>query len=267
MPDDQMAESPETTARADQADSGPRQRGFSMGTFGLVHGGGFGAWCWERLIPKLEARGHATVTVDLTLEDQAAGAMRCAEVVAQAFATIDDLVLVGHSIAGLIVPLVAAQRPVKRMVFLHALLPRPGHSVVDQLKAEPDMFNPEMLTTQVPFWEDEAVATRFLLHDCPPEIARDAFIRLRPEPGVLGSEVTPLSVWPEAPCSYIVCTDDRTATPAWARRAALKRLGVKPIEIPGGHCPFLARPGHLAEVLHRSLRGPRRTIDEGRALE
>jgi hypothetical protein len=205
-----------------------------MGTFGLVHGGGFGAWCWERFIPELEARGHAVATVDLAPEDQAAGAARCADVVSQAFAAIDDLLLVGHSLAGLIIPLVAAWRRMKRLIFLHALLPRPGQSVADQLQSEPDMFNPEMFTAQAPFWEDEAVAIRFLLHDCPPEIARDAFRQLRREPGVLGSEVTPLRAWPDVPCAYIVCTDDRTATPDWARRAARERLHTEPLEIPGG---------------------------------
>lgn len=222
-----------------------------MSTFGLVHGGGFGAWCWERLVPELEARGHGAAAVDLAPDDQAAGAARCAEVVSRAFASIDDLVLVGHSLAGLVIPLVAARRPLRRLVFLHALLPQPGKSVVDQLGAEPDMFNPEMFAAKAPFWEDEGVAVGFLLHDCPPELAREAFRRLRPEPGVLGSEATPLGAWPGVPSAYIVCTDDRTATPTWARRAARERLGVDPIEIPGGHCPFLSRPGHLAEVLER----------------
>ncbi len=221
-----------------------------MSTFGLVHGGGFGAWCWERLIPELEARGRPAAAVDLTPEDQAAGAAHCAAVIAGAFAAIDDLVLVGHSVAGLIIPLVAAERPVQRLVFLHALLPRHGESVIDQFRAEPDMFNrPDMFAVQRPFWEDEAVANRFLLHDCAPEVAREAFRRLRPETGVLAREVTPLQSWPEVPCAYIVCTDDRTATPDWARRAARERLGVEPVEIPGGHCPFLSRPRELAEAL------------------
>ena len=212
---------------------------------------GFGAWCWERLIPELEARGHAVATVDLAPEDEAAGAARCADVVSQAFAAIDDLVLVRHSLAGLIIPLVAAWRRVKRLIFLHALLPRPGQSVADHLRAEPDMFNPEMFTAQTPFWKDEAAAIRFLLHDCPAEVARDAFCQLRPEHGVLGSEMTPLRTWPDVPCTYIVCTDDRIATPDWARRAARERLGVESLEIPGGHCPFLSRPEQLAEALHR----------------
>jgi len=44
-----------------------------MATFGLVHGSWHGGWCWERLIPELEARGHRAVAVDLPAEDPAAG--------------------------------------------------------------------------------------------------------------------------------------------------------------------------------------------------
>jgi pimeloyl-ACP methyl ester carboxylesterase len=223
-----------------------------MKTFGLVHGGSLGGWCWERLVPELAKRGHRAATVDLPLEDQAAGAARFAEAALDAFAGIDQLVLVGHSFAGLVIPLVAAQRPVERLVFIHALLPRPGQSMTDQLAAEPDMFNPAMLQTHGPWWEDEAIANRFLFHDCSAEVAHRAFIRLRPMESQLAmTEITPLEVWSDVPCSYIVCTDDRTATPAWARRAARERLGVDPIEIPGGHCPMLSRPEQLAEALDR----------------
>ncbi len=223
-----------------------------MSSFALVHGGGLGAWCWDEVRRELAARGHESVAVDLAPEDFGGGAAHCADVIAEAFAGVRDAVLVGHSIAGLVTPLVAARRPVRRLVFLHALLPRPGQSVVDQMTTEPDMFNPDMFTAEAPFWEDEAVAIRFLFHDCPPAVARDAFRRLRPEQGLLGRELTPLEVWPALPMTYIVCANDRTATPGWARRAARERLGVEPIELPGGHCPMLARPRQLAEVLARS---------------
>src|SRR5215217_9603996 len=115
-----------------------------MSTCGLVHGGGLGAWCWEPLLSELRERGHHAATVDLPLEDQSAGATDFTEAVLEAFDGIDDLILVGHSLAGLIIPLVAAPRPVKRLIFIHALLPRPGQSAADQFRSEPDMFNPEM---------------------------------------------------------------------------------------------------------------------------
>jgi pimeloyl-ACP methyl ester carboxylesterase len=227
-----------------------------MTRFGLVHGAGLGAWCWERLIAELEARGHQAATVDLPLDDPSAGATRLAEMVLAAFVRFDDLVLVGHSISGLIIPVVAARRPVRRLVFLHAVLPQPGSSLADQVTAEPDMFNPEIMTVPPSSWSDEAIATRYLLHDCTPEVARDSLTRLRPRRegrSVLVTEVTPLQTSPAVPCSYILCRDDRTATPTWAGRVARERLGVEPIAIPGGHCPMLSRPGALADALMRCL--------------
>jgi pimeloyl-ACP methyl ester carboxylesterase len=174
--------------------------------------------------------------------------------VLEAFARFDDLVLVGHSMSGLIIPVVAARRPLRRLVFLHTVLPQTGSSLADQMATEPDMFNPEMLTVPPSWWSDEAMVTHFLFHDCPPDVAHNAFARLQPpEGGMLMTEITPLRAWPDVPCSYILCRDDRTATPAWARRAARERLGIEPLEIPGGHCPMLSRPGLLADSLLQGL--------------
>src|SRR5262249_849730 len=143
-------------------------------------------------------------------------------------------------------------RPLSGLVFLHAVLPKPGLSLSDQMAAEPGMFNPEMLAVPPSSWLDEAIATRFLFHDCSPEIAHDACARLR-LPGeaqsVLATEVPPPGAWPDVPRSHIRCRDDRTVTPAWAAGAARERLGLDPIDIPGGHCPMLSRPVELADAL------------------
>ena len=39
-----------------------------MSTFVLVHGAFLGAFCWERLVPELQALGHETVAFDLPIE-------------------------------------------------------------------------------------------------------------------------------------------------------------------------------------------------------
>lgn len=114
-----------------------------MATFGLVHGAYHGAWCWERLTPELEARGHRVLSVDLPCEDPLAGASEYAAAAIEAFADADDdLVLVGHSLGGLSIPLVAQARPVTRLVFLCALVPRPGRAHEDVAADEPDMTLP-----------------------------------------------------------------------------------------------------------------------------
>jgi hypothetical protein len=47
----------------------------------------------------------------------------------------------------------------------------------------------------------------------------------------------------------IVCREDRAIAADWACRAARERLGVEPIELGGGHSPFLSRPSELAALL------------------
>src|SRR5919202_709214 len=100
-----------------------------MSLFCLVHGHGQGAWCWERLMPELEARGHQALAMDLPIDDPSASLSRFAEVVVQALqGADDDVVVVGHSMSGLIIPLVANQRPVRRLVFIAAIITQVGSS-------------------------------------------------------------------------------------------------------------------------------------------
>ena len=244
-----------------------------MSLFCLVHGAYLGAWCWDLLTQEIEAYGHQTLAVDLPIEDPTAGVVQYAEVVSKALQGFeDDVVLVGHSMAGSIIPLVANQRPVRQLVFVAGVIPHIGVSLLDQsydevdpnlLKAigyelteankfeqfrdEPNMFNPAALGINP--LQDEAVAMEFIFHGCAPDVAHWAFPKLRNQQFLYISEVSPLQAWPDVEYTYIVCGEDRWLSPAWCRYAAYKRLGVDAIELPGGHYPMLSRPAHLADVL------------------
>lgn len=222
-----------------------------MSMFCLVHGAYLGAWSWDLLIPELEARGHQAIAMDLPLEDPDAGAVRYAEAVLQSLqGAEDDVVLVGQSMAGLLIPIVANHHPVRKLVYLAAGIPKVGTSVMKRISQgdESDMFNP-VVPAKDPS-PDEAVARELLFHDCEPDVANWAIANLRPQASALiMSEISPLQSMPDVESAYIVCTEDRTFTPAWSKRAAYELLGVEAIALPGGHCPQISRPVHLAEVL------------------
>jgi pimeloyl-ACP methyl ester carboxylesterase len=217
--------------------------------FCLVHGSTQNASCWDLLIPKLEQRGHDTVRMNLPTNEPEASATRYADVIAEAIpADRGDTVVIAHSASGLFLPLVPRKRRIRRLVFLAAVIPQLGKSLLDQVSDDPQMFNPEWIGKDPT--KDEQIAQYFLFHDCSPDVskwalstmslmyARQAYV-----------EACPLSFWPAVPSSYILCLDDRTIQPEWSRRAARERLGADPIELPGGHCPYMSRAGELAEVL------------------
>lgn len=104
-----------------------------MTTVALIHGSNLGAWCWDFFVPELRARGHDGVAIDLPIEDPTAGASRYADIVVDAIADRgDDVAVLGHSLGGIVVPVVAARRKVRRMIFLAAALPEPGRSLAEQ---------------------------------------------------------------------------------------------------------------------------------------
>jgi pimeloyl-ACP methyl ester carboxylesterase len=195
------------------------------------------------------------VTVDLPISDPGLGAAEYADVVAGAMPDAADPVVVGHSMAGLVLPLVADRRPVRRLVFIAAFLPRAGMSANDQRRAEP--IDGTYVPTAVD-WVDlgdnvwavgPETARELFFNDLEPDLARWAVARLRPQAYRVFEEPSPLGAWPDVPSSYIVCRSDRSVSPDWARHAALDRLGVEPVEIDGGHSPFLTRPVELARIV------------------
>jgi len=79
-----------------------------MATFVLVHGAWHGAWCWEKVIAHLHHLGHQAVAVDLPGSDPTASFDDYARVVLAAAEGLDDPILVGHSMGGQTIPIVAA---------------------------------------------------------------------------------------------------------------------------------------------------------------
>ncbi|MEA5564380.1 MULTISPECIES: alpha/beta hydrolase [unclassified Anabaena] len=244
-----------------------------MSLFCLVHGAFQGAWCWDLLVPYLESQGHKTLTMDLPIEDTSATLSDFADAVIQVMPkTDDDIVLVGHSMAGTIIPLVAEAVKVRQLVFVAALIPYPGISTLDQFShhldsdtlkslnyqpkdpsqleqfySEPSMYEPTALGKD---FSDEAVLIDLFLHDCPPDVAQWAISKNRSQQSLAYIyEINPLKALPSVERKYIVCTKDRIISPAWSRYAARKRLGVDAIELPSGHCPHLSCPDLLASVL------------------
>jgi pimeloyl-ACP methyl ester carboxylesterase len=231
-----------------------------MSTFGLVHGAWHGAWCWERLTPELEALGHQVITMDLPIDDSSALFDDYADTVCAAVADIsgDDLILVGHSMAGQTVPLVATRRPLRHLVYLCGVPPIPGRPFVEQMAGESDMLNPDYTlglsekdSEGRRVWIDKELASFHVLGDCDEATASAAFERLRPQSGRPYTVPCSLPAYPCVDTTYVVCTEDRMVNPSWSRRIAREWLNADLVEMPGSHSPYYSRPVDLAKLLDR----------------
>ncbi|GAA4673482.1 alpha/beta hydrolase [Streptomyces youssoufiensis] len=115
-----------------------------MSTFLLVHGAWHSGRCWERVVPLLEAAGHRVLAPSLTgYGDRAHLAGPEVGLDTHVDDVVDlideqglaDVVLVGHSYAGLVVSAVVNRIPerVAHLVYLDAMVPEDGESAVDVL--------------------------------------------------------------------------------------------------------------------------------------
>ena len=113
-----------------------------MATYVLVHGGGHGGWCYQRVARRLRAAGHEVHTPTLTGVGERAHLvgphvdldLHVRDVAAVLhYEDLRDVVLVGHSYGGMVVTGAAdrAADRVGKLVYLDAATPRNHQSLVD----------------------------------------------------------------------------------------------------------------------------------------
>src|SRR5512137_933571 len=100
-----------------------------MATFVLVHGTGCGSWVWWKLTPLLRAAGHEVYTPTLTGVGDRSHLLACGVDLTThitdvssllSYEDLTDVVLLGHSYAGMVITGVAALVPerIRLLVYL-----------------------------------------------------------------------------------------------------------------------------------------------------
>lgn len=113
-----------------------------MTTFVLVHGMWHGAWCWKKVTLLLRAAGHEVHVVTLTGVGERAHLhypdidmnTHIQDVVGVLkYENLNDVILVGHSLSGFMVPAVAEHTPerIAHIINLDGVLPENGKAFKD----------------------------------------------------------------------------------------------------------------------------------------
>jgi predicted alpha/beta hydrolase family esterase len=221
-----------------------------MSRFVLIPGAGGAAWYWHRVVDLLRQACHEASAVDLPGDDPAAGLPEYTATVVEAIGGHEDVVLVAQSLGGFTAPLVAEKVPIRGLVFVNAMIPRPGETAGAWWDntgwAEARAF----AAAQGGYTSDFDPAVYFL-HDVPPEVVAAGESQHRPEADAVFGSVCDFRAWPDVPIRVVAGADDRFFPVGFQLELGHDRLGIGADVLPGGHLIALSQPAGLAAHLHR----------------
>jgi pimeloyl-ACP methyl ester carboxylesterase len=235
-----------------------------MSTYILIHGAQHGAWCWRKVTPLLEVKGHTVISPDLpshgddqTLPSTVTLPTYTDQICALLNSQKDPVVLLGHSAAGVAITQAAEYCPnqIQALIYLSAFLPRNGESLTALATLDVESL---LRTNIVSVAKGVHTVRHEVFHEafyanCSQE--DEAFARLRLKPQAIAPLQTPVVTsaerWGRIPRYYIECTRDRAITLSLQRQMQMHSPCQQTFTINTDHSPFFSTPGELVEILVR----------------
>lgn len=219
-------------------------------TLVLLHGAGVGAWVWDAVIERLAV---PAVALDIPCRQADATPSQCARALVAELdgRGIDDVVIVAHSLAGVLVPELAARlgARLRHCVYLAAAVPPPGGAFVDALgRVERTLLRLLFRLHRDGLKPGAAMIRKELCHDLDAAAAARVLSRYAAEfPGLY---LTPVRAQPACAAStYLRLRQDRSLAPA-RQDAMIARLSQPQVQdLDAGHLAMLSVPAQLAERL------------------
>jgi len=232
-----------------------------MATFILIHGAWQGGWCWERIVPLLEAQGHRVLAPDLP--GMGEDPTPLAEITLDRWVQFvcglvskqkEKVILVGHSRGGLIISQVAEYLPdhIHSLIYLAAILVPNGGTLISAIQQHGGA--PLELT----FSADGNTST------VTPATVGDALYNTTSEVwlaralSLLGAEPmisfqTPVMLsdnnFGRVPRIYIECLQDKAIPIATQRGMVSEMQCLRVVSLETDHSPFYSAPEELATQL------------------
>lgn len=240
-------------------------------TFVLVHGAWHGGWCWRAVAQRLLATGARVHMPTLTglgerahLHEPVPGLYTHIDDVAGLIETeeLEDVVLVGHSYAGMVITGVADRLAgrVRHLVYLDAAVPRDGDDFISQHPG----LDQAAATQRRQALTDLADGTGWL-PPYPPDVmgvtdpATAAWLRRRLRPHPLRSWLEPLRMTHSGgamiPRTYVLATDPPTEAMGYPLHGAQARDNAEwhYREIACGHNMMVIDPAATSEILRQAV--------------
>ncbi|MCW2752211.1 MAG: alpha/beta hydrolase [Aeromicrobium sp.] len=224
----------------------------STPTVVLVPGAGGVAAYWHLVQAGLTSRGVESIAVDLPGDDPEAGLPAYVDLITEAAAGLDNVVLVGQSLGGFSASWAADRLPTSAIVLLNAMIPQPGETAGEWWGAtgSAEAMRAHALREgrdpDAPFDLET-----YFLHDVPPEAI--APVGERDENDAVFATPWGLTAWPSVPTTVLAGSDDRFFPYDFQQRVARERLDLEVESVPGGHLAALSYPDAVVEAITSSI--------------
>jgi pimeloyl-ACP methyl ester carboxylesterase len=213
----------------------------------LVHGAWADGSSWAKVIPLLEKAGLHAVAVQNPLtsfEDDVAATKR-------AIALQDGpVLLVGHSLGGVVITEAGADPKVAGLVYVAAFAPDVGVPVGDLGKGFPDPPGAAELRPDAQGYL--TITLKGVMEDFGPDLPLAQRKILAATQGATNSSVFAAKVanaaWKDKPSCYVVAANDRMIAPDLERQSAAK-IKAKTITLPSSHVAMLSHPEQVANLI------------------
>jgi pimeloyl-ACP methyl ester carboxylesterase len=219
----------------------------------LVHGAFADGSGWKAVAELLTKKGYKVSIVqepETSLEDDVQATQRVLD------QQDGPVVLVGHSYGGQVITVAGSDPKVKSLVYIAALMPEVGDSLLSLVKTMP-LPNEDIKSTKDGYlYLDPARFAADFAADLPKQTA--AFMA---KSQVLVSEKAfsaPASkaAWHDKPSFAIVATQDKALNPD-LERWMYKRTGAKITEIAASHAVYISKPQAVVDIIEKAAKAVR----------
>ncbi|WP_316843928.1 alpha/beta fold hydrolase [Pedobacter psychrodurus] len=231
-------------------------------TFVLVHGAWQSAYVWSDVKAELEKKGNKVVVVDLPAHgaDQTpASSVSIINYRDKIISMIEKLtgkvILVGHSMGGVVVSAVAEQIPerIEKLVFIGAFVPQNGQSLLDlAFQDKSSLLGPNLIPSsdQLTLDVNKAKLTDIFCQDATETMKKLVITNYKPEPAIpFGDKIKLTSTAFGAVAKYYVFTGKDQAISLELQKQMANAAGItNTYTVDTGHSPFLSMPERVSEI-------------------
>lgn len=223
----------------------------------LVHGAFADGSSWSPVIEQLTAMGYHVTAVQNPMTSLSDDVLATERVLRR---QKGDVLLVGHSWAGVVITQAGNVSNVKGLVYLSALVPDSGESagdLLERLQAPMTGLTPD--ADGLLWLDDPAQFHQVMAADMPTAKAQFLSSVQQPIAAACFAGKVGHAAWRDKPSWYLQTTDDHALLPQ-VQRAIVQQIGARTLSIRSSHLSLISQPDAVVQFIDRAARESRSAL-------